>query len=213
MLASLGSIPKPNLSRSRSLGASFLVPVFLLTSACGNRDTLAEKTANSQKAPRLHLSLTPAQIEIQRKVSRAHADDFALKSANDLMKRAMARVLFDPGSATYLDVRLGRNGAACGKLNAKNRYGAYVGFKDFVVEKSGNVLVSSYNDGIESETYSSFATAYRALCATKEEEARYAARTAPSSSTFEDLVPDPEPEPDRILDAPVTNERVDGTTT
>lgn len=46
--------------------------------------------------------------------------------------------LKDPSSAQFEKVRLSSNGAAvCGKVNAKNGFGGYVGFRDFVASHEG----------------------------------------------------------------------------
>lgn len=47
-------------------------------------------------------------------------------------KKLVARDLKDPASAQFRDVHA--NGpAVCGEINSKNSYGAYVGFRRFVV--------------------------------------------------------------------------------
>lgn len=86
-------------------------------------------------------------------------------------------------------MRAGRGGTICGKVNAKNRYGAYVGFKDFVVDKDGWPEISEHNNGVGSELFTSFAAAYLAGCATKEEQLAFAAATTPSYSSDEGYAP------------------------
>jgi hypothetical protein len=62
-------------------------------------------------------------------------------------KRAKAVIeagLKDPSSVQYKDLAVYRSAdssdrALCGSLNAKNSYGAYVGFKRFWVDAKGNV--------------------------------------------------------------------------
>ena len=86
----------------------------------------------------------------------------------------MEAYLFDPFTARFRGLRTGRGGALCGEVNAKNRMGAYVGFKDFVIGRDrSTVYLSSYNDGVESQMYGSFAEAYVNACATKAEENAY----------------------------------------
>lgn len=51
-------------------------------------------------------------------------------------KRAVAKMLIDPGSAQFQNVSA-RDGYVCGEINGKNRMGAFVGFKRFVVKLSG----------------------------------------------------------------------------
>ncbi len=56
-------------------------------------------------------------------------------------KNAILAVLKDPGSAQFQDLRgadMGGNYSLCGKVNAKNGMGGYMGFKDFCwTEKEG----------------------------------------------------------------------------
>lgn len=112
------------------------------------------------------------------------------------VKKAMTTSLFDPGSAQYMSLRAGRSDAVCGKVNAKNRYGAYVGYKDFVLSKDGEtVYISTSNDALRSDLYGSFAEAYLNACATKREAAAHAETTKPldyeapveSQDPFEDF--------------------------
>lgn len=103
----------------------------------------------------------------------------------------MADYLFDPASAQYRNLRAGRQGAVCGRYNAKNRYGAYVGFKDFVLLKDNKTLYASErNDGVEVEVFGAFADAYIRLCADKDERVRHAEATAPILDDYTDVVED-----------------------
>jgi hypothetical protein len=47
-------------------------------------------------------------------------------------KRYVADAMRDPLSVQFRDVRTYSGGVVCGEYNAKNGYGAYTGFKDFV---------------------------------------------------------------------------------
>jgi hypothetical protein len=126
----------------------------------------------------------------QRLDARADAARKAdqMKSA---VRKAMASYLFDPGSAQFMSLRAGRKGAVCGKYNAKNRYGAYTGFKDFVLSRDGETIFSSeYNNGVQSALYGSFAEAYLNVCAT-EKEAQAHSRAAESSFEDESTSGDP----------------------
>jgi hypothetical protein len=92
----------------------------------------------------------------------------------------METYLIDPFSAQYRALRSGRAGSVCGQVNGKNRFGAYVGFRDFVLGRDGRTIwISGYSDGVESELYSSFAEAYVNVCASKSQVRRYKALTAP----------------------------------
>ena len=54
----------------------------------------------------------------------------------------VAAQMFDPESAKFKSVRAVDGGAICGFVNAKNRYGAYVGFAEFAVEAQKLVSIS-----------------------------------------------------------------------
>ena len=56
-------------------------------------------------------------------------------------QRLVAAQMLDPDSANFRSVRTADDGAVCGLVNAKNRYGAYVGFTRFVVDERGRVLL------------------------------------------------------------------------
>ena len=64
-------------------------------------------------------------------------------------KEAVKRVLTDPESARFSEVRPGKaKGNVCGLVNAKNRMGGYVGNTPFLFEKSSDSaeLVSEVTD-------------------------------------------------------------------
>lgn len=112
-------------------------------------------------------------------------------------KKAMASSLFDPFSAHYQKVRAGRNGAICGEVNGKNRMGAYIGFKDFVIPRDrSTVYINEAAGGFTSELYSAFTTAYVASCANQQEVRLYNILTAPT----------PTVSPPASDDAPMGNE-------
>lgn len=52
----------------------------------------------------------------------------------------------DPESVKIKDLRKYATGKYCGKVNAKNGFGAYGGFKDFMVDENGNNLL--LDDGV-----------------------------------------------------------------
>ena len=58
-------------------------------------------------------------------------------SAKDLegIKSAMDDRLKDTESAKLKDVRIAKDGTICGLVNAKNSYGAYVGYEPFIALK------------------------------------------------------------------------------
>ncbi len=55
--------------------------------------------------------------------------------------------LYDPASSQFEDVaHFPSTGAVCGRVNAKNRMGGYVGFTRFVITTSGEVVVDPNAD-------------------------------------------------------------------
>ncbi len=63
------------------------------------------------------------------------------------VRQAAANVLKDPESAEYRNIRrVDRSSMICGEVNAKNAFGAYTGFKPFVVNGSGAKLNFSVDD-------------------------------------------------------------------
>ena len=55
--------------------------------------------------------------------------------------------LFDPGSAQFQNIRLNPDGTAlCGQVNAKNRMGGYVGFRQFLVTQEKGVEMPNADD-------------------------------------------------------------------
>lgn len=96
-------------------------------------------------------------------------------------KKVMGQFLFDPFSAHYQRLRYGANGGICGAYNAKNRLGAYTGFKDFVIPADRSAVYTStseYDPWID--VTSTYASAYFAYCATKAELQRYRALLTPA---------------------------------
>jgi hypothetical protein len=158
--------------------------------ACGRDAEPPEhpiENRTSDAVPQLSGLEQRAKAEFDERVAEA---DKAKRMLTTVTK-AMETYLFDPGSAQYRQVRAGRAGAICGKYNAKNRLGAYVGFKDFVVSKDReNVFFSQHNDGVRSELYGSFAEAYLNVCANSEEKKRHAAASAPPAY-LDDVPSDP----------------------
>lgn len=47
-------------------------------------------------------------------------------------EKRLRNSLKDPASAEIRSTRLGRSGAVCGQVNAKNSFGAYTGYKNFI---------------------------------------------------------------------------------
>lgn len=55
-------------------------------------------------------------------------------------KERISRQLRDPASVQFRNVERHPKGAVCGEYNAKNGYGAYVGFKPFGYTSKGDVI-------------------------------------------------------------------------
>jgi hypothetical protein len=142
-------------------------------------DDLANATnegdANAVASP---LALSPLQEEAQRRFAAITNKEEKAAALVKSVKKAVASYLFDPASAQFMSLREGRRKAICGKLNAKNRYGAYVGFKDFVLLPGGELDVSAHNDGLGTELYTSFAESFASACATPVEVRSYEADKA-----------------------------------
>lgn len=59
------------------------------------------------------------------------------------VRKAMMDVLKDPLSAQYMDLRRAKTpGYLCGKVNSKNSYGGYTGFRSFVVTPKNGVQIA-----------------------------------------------------------------------
>lgn len=158
---------------------SCLLAIFLVA-ACG--ESAVPEAAEEKAAPRpalQPLALSAFERSAVSTVQRARSEQ-AARDLEAKAKRAMQAYLFDPFSARFRNLRAGGGGAVCGQYNAKNRLGAYVGFRDFVVSRDGRQLwTSSYNDGVRSEMYGGFAEAYVNACASRAEATAHRAATQP----------------------------------
>jgi hypothetical protein len=131
------------------------------------------------------LALSPLELTAKSSLDKWSAAKTAIAALENRVKPAMDAYLFDPFSARYRELRVGRGGALCGQVNAKNRMGAYVGFKDFVLDDDGKSLFISRNsNGVATELYTDFAQAWVDACATKEERQRYAVLTRPDDDYY-----------------------------
>lgn len=158
--------------------------------ACGEEyDKLGSSDNSSGGRAELQLGVSPMEQQARAIILKAAKERSEHEELRSKAHKAMQQYLFDPSSAQYLSLRAGRDGAVCGKVNAKNRYGAYVGFKDFVVQRSGNLEISESNNGLAGEPYGPFANAYLAGCASQTEKKKYRADTsAIENLTAENLV-------------------------
>jgi hypothetical protein len=157
-------------------------------SGCSNPDDLSDTNLEHADSSASPLQLTPLATEARRELYKEAQDEQALEKLEAKANAAMANYLFDPGSAQYLNLRLGKQGAVCGQYNAKNRYAAYVGFKDFVILPDGQtLLVSDYNDGVETSVYGTFAEAFLKFCATPQQVKAHARSISPVNQRYENL--------------------------
>lgn len=71
------------------------------------------------------------------------------KAKPDPIEQAHARVrdvMKDPESARFKDDFMGKDGAVCGFVNAKNSYGGYGGFRRYIVWSDRTMIESSDAD-------------------------------------------------------------------
>ena len=151
-----------------------------MTAGCsGGNPEVTEPAGNAAEPARVAV-ITDLEEKAKVLFDRKREESQRAAALATAVSNAMESYLFDPTSAQYKQIRLGRGGATCGKYNAKNRYGAYVGFRDFVLSKDRQTLYfSGHNDGVGSEWYGSFAEAYVNACASEKERKLHAAMTAP----------------------------------
>lgn len=105
-------------------------------------------------------------------------------------RQVMEAELYDPFSARFRNLRSGRNGSICGQVNGRNQMAAYVGFRDFVIERGATAaLISARNDGVRTELSTGFASAYVSSCASREEIVAYRILTRPAETDrrFDDV--------------------------
>ena len=151
--------------------------------ACSDGEPHAPDPVQNVAEPVRAVAITALEEKAKSVFDKRREEAQQAAAMTSSVAKAMEVYLFDPASAQYRQLRTGRGGAVCGKYNAKNRYGAYVGFKDFVLSKDKETLYfSSHNDGVRSEWYGSFAEAYVNACANEKERKFHAAMTAPVPS-------------------------------
>ena len=198
---------KQNVSAAPSVCYSTLICLGFALAACDNSDRLTQANA-SKIVPRAEVFLTPMQSEGLQYVATYGKQLQASAEALVRVKKAMEAYLFDPATAQYHGLRSGRNGAVCGKYNGKNRYGAFVGFKDFVMSGDGQVHFSDTSGGLEASSNDDYVKAYLDACATKGQIAAHESwATVPSTPASTDDSDPIAQEPDRILDAPTPRKR------
>ena len=173
----------------------------MMSTACEKNNDRVEQVKQASTPAPAELFLTPMESQGLQYMT-SYAKDVA--SSADLLarvKKVMESYLFDPTSAQFRNVKAGRDGSACGSYNAKNRYGAYVGFKDFVLTSDNRIVASDTNGGIAASSNAEFIDAYLDACGTKAQIAAF--RSLPETPTpTVSSEPAPDQEPDRVLDAP-----------
>ena len=153
--------------------------MLLSLAACNQEDGAKQSDERAgARQPRAPLSLSSLELTANAAMLKRGKDLQQLERLESAVGEAMEEYLFDPYSVKFRNLRQGRGGAVCGQYNAKNRLGAYVGFRDFVLSKDGEtVYASRYSDGVETELHTSFADAYLNACATKAEVNVHQAQT------------------------------------
>lgn len=92
-------------------------------------DRIAEEKALTDKAIREH-----AESEAKDAADEKATRDEEVQANVDKMTERMRSAMFDPAAAQFRNVRLSRDGnSLCGEVNGKNKFGAYIGFKHFIV--------------------------------------------------------------------------------
>lgn len=74
---------------------------------------------------------------------------------HDHIKEAVAAQLRDPSSAEFREIIEGQN-TACGQVNAKNSFGAYAGFRNFVYHRGSVLLEPEESAGFNTQQLSQF---------------------------------------------------------
>lgn len=66
-------------------------------------------------------------------------------------KAAVKSILKDPLSVQFRDIKVNSAGDVCGQYNAKNSYGGYGGFEDFMYDKETKTLLNIIKKKWENE--------------------------------------------------------------
>lgn len=70
-----------------------------------------------------------------------------VKSGNPI-ENAVGRLMLDPSTAQYRGVKIGSSGITCGEVNGKNVFGAYAGFREFVVVDGQAAIMPESRTGL-----------------------------------------------------------------
>ncbi len=90
------------------------------------------------------LTLGAAQGAAQTWAPTVHQESAVQRAPLDIaaVHRRVRSRLRDPGSAQFGGLWQGRNGAACGFVNARNGFGGMSGPQPFVVPRGGRALIA-----------------------------------------------------------------------
>jgi hypothetical protein len=172
---------------------SIFIASVLLVAACSRADEQAN-TAEAVHAPKPPADLSLLEVRAVEIFDAQKKEVHEQERLLNATKKTMASTLFDPFSAHYQKIRAGRNGAICGQVNGKNRMGAYIGFKDFVIPRDrSDVFINEAAGGFTGELYSAFTSAYIASCANQQEVRLYNILTVPPPT-------EPRPNDDELMD-------------
>jgi hypothetical protein len=119
--------PKPML---RNCLPVLIILIAMAVTGCGK-----SKQQLAAEAEQLRLKAEAAAVAASQAEAKAAGEMQAAASAKqiaDLQAKVVSQ-LKDPASAQFRAVQLNAAGtAACGQVNAKNSFGGYVGFQDFI---------------------------------------------------------------------------------
>lgn len=151
----------------------------LALAAC---DTRADDKPANATAVNVEVWETPEERRAREADERRRAEEANERQLVENAREALTTTLYDPSSAEFRRVRRVGN-VLCGQVNAKNRFGAYVGFVDFVAEPN-MVHLSQFNDGIATDETSDFALAFIDSCATPAQRRRIAEQRAAEERAY-----------------------------
>lgn len=118
-----------------SLWRVVIVVLCVCLGACGKSKKEIAADAERQRVA-VEAAAVAASVAASAAAERQAADERARAEVAQLasLKSKASSHLKDPASAQFQDLRLNTpKTALCGKLNAKNGFGGYVGFREFVV--------------------------------------------------------------------------------
>lgn len=113
-------------------------------------------TSKRAKVAKIQLAREQAALKAEeaRQQEQAAAEKRVAQDADNVLKnRLLAQItnmLKDPGSAQFQGVGLNAaRTALCGRVNAKNSMGGYIGFSSFIVTTDGQIGIQGDGGGFE----------------------------------------------------------------